>query len=110
MFDERSEKWIRIYKGITVAAFWIYIIFGVIAGIGDCSAEYLDIGIGGDDDGFLDFIVWVLAGGIVGYVQLVANMLVIQFLNNVQTIREAVTNQAPQQDTNVVQDDELPEL
>ena len=24
----------------------------------------------------------------------------IQFLNNVQTIREAVTNQAPQQDTN----------
>lgn len=92
MFDEKSGKWIRIYKGITVAAFWIYIIFGLVAGIGDSSASFLDIGLGGDDDGFLDFVVWVLAGGIIGYVQLVVNMLVIQLLNNVQIIREKLEN------------------
>ena len=90
MFNEKSGKWIRIYKGITVAAFWIFIAFGVIAGFGDSTAEFLDIGIGGDDDGLLDFIVWVLACGVVGFVQLVANMLVIQLLNNVQIIREKV--------------------
>ncbi len=90
MFDERSEKWIKIYKGITVTLFWIYIIFGVIAGIGDSSTGFLDIGIGGDDDGFFDFIVWVLASGFVGFFQLVANMLIIQFLNNVQIIREKI--------------------
>ena len=90
MFDERSGKWIKIYRGLTIVLFWLYIAFGILAGIGDSSAWFLDIGIGGNDDGFLDFIVWVLAGGFVGFIQLVTNMLIIQFFNNVQIIREKI--------------------
>ena len=67
--------------------FFCAIIFGIVAGIGDASCEYLDIGIGGDD-GFLDFIVWVIASGFIGFIQLTANMLVLQLLNNIQIIRE----------------------
>lgn len=87
MFDEKSEKWIKIYRGVTIALFWLLIGFGILAGIGDASAGFLDIGIGGDDDGFFDFILWALAGGFAGFIQLVTNMLIIQFLNNVQIIR-----------------------
>lgn len=88
MFDERSDKWIGIYKGVTVAIFLIFSIFGLIGGICDSTcADFLDIGLGGDDDGFLDFIVWILIGGGIGFIQLVTNMLVINFLDNVESIR-----------------------
>jgi hypothetical protein len=90
MFDEKSGRWIKIYKILTIITFGICIAFGILAGIGDASASFLDIGIGGDDDGFFDFIVWVLIGGIVGFWQLVPNMLIIQFLNNIQIIREKI--------------------
>ena len=89
MFDERSGKWIYFYRGLTIALFWLFIAFGILAGIGDFSGEFLDIDIGGDTF-FWDFIVWVLACGFVGFIQLVTNMLIIQFFNNVQIIREKI--------------------
>ena len=76
MFDERSGKWIKIYKGLTIALFWLFIAFGILAGI-----EY---------GGFFGFILGALAGGFVGFIQLVINMLIIQFFNNVQIIREKI--------------------
>lgn len=87
MFNEKSGMWIKIYKIIAIVLFFAIATFGFIAGIGDASAGILDIGMGGDDDGFLDFFVWTVLGGFVGFGQLVFNMLVIQLLNNVQTIR-----------------------
>ena len=93
MFDEKSTKWIKIYKGIVVAIFWIFVVGGVIGGIGDCSSEFLDLGLGGDDDGILDLLVWVVGLGGIGFIQLVTNMLVIQLLNNVQIIREKIERQ-----------------
>jgi hypothetical protein len=88
MFDEKSGTWIKIYKVLAILMFFGFIALGIWAGIGDSSSSFLDIGLGGDDDGFRDFIMWVLVGGIVGFCQLVTNMLIIQFLNNVQIIRE----------------------
>ena len=90
MFDVKSDCWIRFYKTLTIILFFLFVVFGIVAGIGDCSSEYLDIGIGGDDDGFLDLFVWILSGSFLGFSQLVANMLIIQLLNNVQLIREQV--------------------
>ena len=90
MFDETDGKWIKIYKIVAVARFLIIVVFGLIAGIGDSSANFLDIGIGGDDDGALDFLVWLLVCGFVGCIQVVIDMLIIQFLNNVQIIREKI--------------------
>ena len=86
MFDEKNSRWIKIYKKITIITFFAFIIFGVIAGIGDVTSEFLDFDLGGDT--FFDVIVWVLACGAVGFIQLTFNMLVIQLLNNVQIIRE----------------------
>lgn len=90
MFNEKSARWIRIYKVLTLIAFWIFIVFGLVAGIGDYSCEFLDIDIGGDT--FFDVILWVVIGAIVAFCQLVANMLIIQLLNNVQIIREKIEN------------------
>lgn len=87
MFNEKSGKWIKIYKGITVALFFVFIVFGMVAGIGDASCSFFDIDLGGDI-GLFDFLIWVVLGSFVGYVQLVFNMLIIQLLNNVQIIRE----------------------
>lgn len=89
LFNERSSQWIKIYKYIVVALFWIYIFIATLFGIGDASATFMDFDIGGDD-GFLDFILWVIIGGGAAFIQLVVNMLVIQFLNNVQLIREKI--------------------
>lgn len=78
MFDERSGKWIKIYKGLTIALFWLFIAFGILAGIEYSYSE------------FFGFILGALAGGFVGFIQLVINMLIIQFFNNVQIIREKI--------------------
>ena len=86
MFDEKNFIWISIYKVVTIITFFAFILFGMVAGIGDLSSEFLDLDLGGDT--FFDFVIWFLAGGFVGFIQLVLNMLVIQFLNNVQIIRE----------------------
>ena len=96
MFDEKSCKWIQIYKVLTIIIFLVIIAFGIIAGFGDGSTLFLDA----DPWPFYrsdileyyfelgDFIIWVLASGVVGIIQLASNMIVIQFLNNVQIIRE----------------------
>ncbi|MBQ9858204.1 MAG: hypothetical protein IJO77_04310 [Oscillospiraceae bacterium] len=92
MFNEKSNGWINIYHGVVITLFILIISFGVIGAFGDASAEFLDIGLGGDDDGILDFMVWILISGIMGVVYLVTNMLIIQLLNNIQIIREKMEN------------------
>ena len=92
MFDLSSTTYIKWYKNVTIIVFVICMILGVFGAISDARGHYgmLDIGLGGDDDGFLDFISWVIIfiGG--GFMYLVTNMLIIQLLNNIQTIREKV--------------------
>lgn len=86
MFNEKSTLWIRIYKYIAIVLCFVFCIFGLIAGIGDLSCEFLDIDIGGDT--IFDLIIWFVGCSAIGWIQLVFNMLVIQLLNNVQIIRE----------------------
>ena len=85
-FDPKSRLWIELYRLMTVVASCLIILFGFIAGIGDATCEFLDLDLGGD--GILDFFVWFFASCIISFVQLIANMLLIQLLNNVQLIRE----------------------
>ena len=87
MCDERSQKGIKIYKNITVIMFWLYIAAGVAMFFMGLDGFFWWI-----DGGFLDGIICLAAGVIVGYINLVVNMLVIQFLNNVQIIREKIEN------------------
>lgn len=77
MFDERNGRWIRIYKGLAIAAFFICLAIGIIYGIAEAWS-------------FSVFIVFAALGGFIGFVQLAGNMLLIQFFNNVNIIREKI--------------------
>ena len=85
MFDERSEKWIKFFKGYAVTMFWLWVAAGVIM----CFVGW-DGGLWLIDAGFIDGIICLAGGFIVAYVQLAVNMLIIQFFNNVQIIREKI--------------------
>lgn len=76
LFDERSGRWIKILKVFTMVMFWLYIAAGAVLFLAEVSE---DAGIG---------LVCLLGGVLLAFVQLVLNMLIIQLLNNVQTIRE----------------------
>ncbi|NMA23631.1 MAG: hypothetical protein GX938_09040 [Spirochaetales bacterium] len=92
MFDKKSYKWIDIYRGIVIAFLWIYIAAGVYAFIDNqWIGDIFDIYIAGGY--FIGSTLLLFAGFAIGYVQLVANMLIIQLLNNVQIIREKIENQ-----------------
>lgn len=93
-FDEKSDKWLKFFKATTIVLFLLFLAVGVIGGLGDATAEFMDAGLGGDDDGLLDFLVWVILFGGAGFIILVANMLIIQLLNNVQMIRVALCKDA----------------
>ena len=82
-FDEKSSKWIQWYKNITIVLFWIYMLAAFITG---CAAWADNLWI--TDDPFLDGLICLAGGCVVAFVQLVVNMLIIQLLNNVQSIRE----------------------
>lgn len=76
LFDEKSGRWIKNLKAFTMLMFWLYIAAGVILFLAEVSES---AGIG---------LVCLLVGVLLAFVQLVLNMLIIQLLNNVQTIRE----------------------
>ena len=62
MIDEKSQGWINAFKTVTICLFIIFLLGGLIGGLADAggSGGALDLGLGGDDDGFADFIMWIL--------------------------------------------------
>lgn len=94
MFDEKSDKWIRIYKHWSLTCFAILILGGIIFGILDLTAT-VDILY---DDNILDLLLWTILGIVFGFSQLVYSMLIINFLNNVQIIRVEIDKIKKQSD------------
>ena len=89
LFNEQSERWLKFYKGITITVFFIIAILGLIAGIDDMTGFlYVFDGDILSGDEFIDFMAWVLIGEAAAFCYLVVNMLIIQFLQNVQMIRK----------------------
>ena len=87
MFNEKSQKWIKIYKKITIVAFWCWIAVGLFAAM-DCWWYITGLlNIRGDND-FLVGVLLLLCGLVVGYIQLVTNMAIIQLLSDVRLIRD----------------------
>ena len=85
MFDEKSEKWIRIFKRYTQVLFWLLIAAAVICcfmGWGErIEIVFLP---------FLDGIILLVLGVFAACAQLVVNMMFINHLNNIQMIRERI--------------------
>ncbi len=94
MFNEKSNVWIQIYKGITIAQFIVSVLSGMIIGALEASRLwYMNTSLLfflRERGGIINFFVWIILGFVIGFVPLVVNMLIIQFLNNVQLIREKV--------------------
>ena len=88
MFDEKSTKWLSIYKVYIIVSCWVLLLGGVLLGILDVTTV-VDIIY---EDG-LDLVLWPVVGALDAFVQLVCGMLVLNFLNDVQIIREKIEKQ-----------------
>lgn len=86
MFDENSNKCLKIYKGYTMITFWLLIVAAVICCFMGFAEEMWII----DVMPLLDGLAFLIVGIFAACVHLVVNMLIIQFLNNVQIIREKI--------------------
>lgn len=87
MFDERDEKWISWLKNYIVALFWIYVAASVvlcIMGWFDC---FYIVG-----SPFVDGLIFLGGGLVFAFFHLTIGMLIIQFLDNVQFIRNNIKN------------------
>lgn len=83
MFDEKSDIWLNIYKGYIQVMFWLYAVAGVVLCIlGWCDCIWIT------DSLFLDGLILLASGAFMAFTHLLFNMLILQFLMNVQSIRE----------------------
>ena len=83
-FDEKSNKWILTFKSWVKLIFWLEIIASVIFGFLDGIAEEFI----GYELGVLAIPIWILIGISVAFFNKTVNMLILQFLSNINTIRE----------------------
>ncbi len=85
MFDERNEKWIGIYRKYIIIMFWVYVLAAIVTCIcGWCWVFWMT------DSPFLDGIICLALGLLAAYIHLVCNMVILNFVANVQAIREVV--------------------
>jgi len=85
MFNEKSPIWIKIFKVIVIVLFFVCLLSGVIM----TAAEVFD-----DELAFVGLLIGVAAA----FVELCVGMLAINYLSNVQRIREILEeNQKNQQ-------------
>ena len=85
MFNEKSPIWIKIFKVIVIVLFFVCLLSGVIM----TAAEVFD-----DELSFVGLLIGVAAA----FVELCVGMLAINYLSNVQRIREILEeNQKNQQ-------------
>ena len=87
MFNEKSDVWIKILRYFAVFIFGIEAIGAAVLGISGLT-EAICL----TDFAFLDGMILAVLGYIVAFGHLVANMLVLQFLNNVNAIRQSLVN------------------
>ena len=91
---EKNNNWIDIYHRFVKIGFVLWILFFIANAIAD--SGYKDpclLGfelLGGYRDGYIDFIGWVIFGTIFSAFYVVQNMLIIQYLDNVNTIRKNI--------------------
>lgn len=85
LLNEKSQLCIAIYKGFTKAMFFLYLLVAFFFCILAWSSNVFLTG-----SPFLDGIIFLVGGLIIAVVHAVVNMLIIQFLNNVQIIRKKI--------------------
>ena len=84
MFNENFSCWRNIFKVFIIITFFMYAVGGFILGLCDYDAS-IDIIY---DDTILDILTWTAAGAFLGAYHLVAGMLILNIVNNVQIINK----------------------
>lgn len=85
MFNEKSSVWIRIYKILVIVSTVLMAIGGLVWSIGAAThygyyyGTYFEFG---------EFLIFVLIVAVLALFNLTGGMLIVNFLNNVQLIRE----------------------
>lgn len=88
-FDIRSGRWIKALRVTTILIAIALIIAGFVIGAMDSKddgnpLDKLDF----DGSESLEFVVWAAAGIVVSIIHTVIGMSFVQFLDNVETLRE----------------------
>lgn len=86
LFDEKSNIWIKIYKVYVCVMFCLLCLTTLILSFVGISGDFLLT----DESPFLNFISILLSGALLTFLHLVTNMIILNFLNNIQIIRESV--------------------
>ena len=84
--DEKNPIWIKIYKFIVIFGAIAILIGGIIWGCDEATYTYYYGYKTGFD--FLTFLMYAALSVVAAAVEWVSGMLVVNFLSNVQTIRE----------------------
>ena len=87
MFDERKPIWIKIYKALVITSAIIILLVGFF--LAKEEATWYSYGSHFELGEFIVYFAMVVA---VAAIDLSAGMLVVNFLNNVQIIREKLEN------------------
>ena len=82
-FDEKSGKWLKIFKGFIIVEFWLMVAAAVVLCFAGWAGALYWTG-----SGFIDGIIVLVSGCVGAVIFLVPNMLILQLLNNVQIIRK----------------------
>ena len=93
MFNEKNEKWINVFKVISIISLVGWLFIAIFAGIISYDelmliqhsyAEYRGM------PALLDFLIPFVACLLIGFLNYTRNMLIIQYLGNVQSIRDKI--------------------
>ena len=87
LLDEKNPIWIKIFKIFVIAAAALILVVGIVLAF-VLSLSTHDRVVSFD---FLTFILCLVGSGFAAFAELVFGMLVVSYLNNVQTICENVS-------------------
>lgn len=84
LFDKGSDRWLKIYRIITIVLFWLFVGAGFIGGC----VLFFKLHYSGFLFRLSAFNVILAAGCAAGLAEVWVNMLIIQYLDTVQAIYE----------------------
>ena len=87
-FDEKSPVWIKAFKIYSIILFFTLLVASLALGVLGLFSILTLTGIP-----FLDGIVFLAIGLEASFIELICNMLIVQFFNNINIIREKIEKQ-----------------
>lgn len=88
LLDEKNPIWIKIFKILVIVTAAIILVGGIILSLVTTISKHDGV----VSFNFLIFILCFVVSCIAAFAELISGMLIVNFLNNVQTICQKVSN------------------